>query len=70
MLIFLIINMETKKYPLTIINESWKFSCVYHHLNTIALNIKEILVDENTFKQIQNNSLKKVEKILKELYEQ
>ena len=62
--------METRKYPITIINESWKLTCVYKHLNTIALNIKEIIVDETTFKQIQNDSIKKVEKLLKELYEQ
>jgi hypothetical protein len=62
--------METKKYPITIINESWKLTCIYKHLNTIALNIKEILVDKNTLTQIQNDSIEKVEKILKELYEQ
>ncbi len=62
--------METKKYPITIINESWKLTCVYKHLNTITLNIKKILVDETIFKQIQNESIEKVEKILKKLYEQ
>jgi hypothetical protein len=62
--------METKKYPITIINESWKLTCIYKHLNTIALNIKEILVDKNTLTQIQKDSIEKVEKLLKELYEQ
>jgi len=62
--------METKKYPITIINESWKLTCIYKHLNTIALNIKEILVDKNILTQIQNDSIEKVEKLLKELYEQ
>jgi hypothetical protein len=36
----------------------------------MALNIKEILVDKNTLTQIQNDSIEKVEKLLKELYEQ
>jgi hypothetical protein len=62
--------METKKYPITIINESWKLICIYKHINTIALNIKEILVDKNTLTQIQNDSIEKVEKLLKKLYEQ
>ncbi len=62
--------METKKYPVTIINESWKLICIYKHLNTVALNIKEILINEKTFEQIQNDSIKKVEKLLQELYEQ
>ena len=62
--------METKKYPITIINESWNFKCVYTHLNTIALNIKELLVTKDIFEKIQKDSLDKVEKLLKELYEQ
>ncbi len=59
-----------EKFELSITKNWNDYFCVYEHTNTIALNIANILVNEDVFKKIKNRSttLEEIHNILSNLY--
>jgi len=62
--------MKTPKYPITIIKQDNSYLCLYKHIEDISKNVKKLIIPEETFLQIKKSSLKKVLKILEDLYNQ
>lgn len=58
-----------KKIEISITKNWNEFSCLYKFSNTLALNVKNIIISKEEFEYINKVSLDKLNDILSNLYE-